>query len=135
MFAAFGQNQGSTHVKILAKLLVAIVAIEHLGFLALEMFYWTSPYALKAFAMTPEFARQSATLAANQGLYNGFLAAGLMWGVLSRGHGHAAMVFFLGCVIVAGLYGGVTANPRIAVVQAAPAVLALLAVLFAYRKA
>jgi putative membrane protein len=121
-------------MKTVAQILVALVALEHLGFLALEMFFWTSPYGLKAFAMTPEFAKASATLAANQGLYNGFLAAGLLWGLVSRQHGFAFMTFFLGCVIVAGIFGGATAALKILYIQAIPAAVALLAVLVAYKR-
>jgi putative membrane protein len=121
-------------MKIVAKLLVALVAIEHLGIAALEMFFWNTPYAHKAFAMTPDFASASSILAANQGFYNALLAAGLLWGLISRAHGYAFMVFFLGCVIAAGLFGGATAKPSIFLVQALPAAIALLAVLFAYRR-
>jgi putative membrane protein len=113
---------------ILANILVALVALEHIGFLTLEMFFWTSPTALKAFNMTPEFAKASQALAANQGLYNGFLAAGLCWGLLSRTHGFAAKVFFLSCVIVAGIFGALTVKMSILYVQALPAACALLLV-------
>ena len=105
--------------------LTALVALMHFGFMILEMFYWTTPYALKAFKMTLEGAQNSATLAANQGLYNGFLAAGLVWAIMSGRRDVAT--FFLGCVIVAGVYGALTANPRIFFVQAVPAILALAA--------
>ncbi len=115
----------------LAGLLVALVALEHLGFLVLEMFLWTTPYALKTFGMTEEFAKASAKLAANQGLYNGFLAAGLVWGLIAGDNGFAIEVFFLACVIVAGLFGAVTAKRSILYVQALPAAVALLFVLLA----
>jgi putative membrane protein len=121
-------------VKLIANLLVAIVALLHLGFLTLEMFLWTTPFAIERFGMTPEYAAQSRVLAANQGLYNGFLAAGLVWGLLAREGAFAIKVFFLSCVIVAGLYGGATAKTSILFIQALPAALALLAVL-ATRKA
>jgi len=92
----------------------------------LEMFFWTSLRARGAFGTTPEFARESKTMAANQGLYNGFLAAGLLWGVVAGDPvGFPVRVFFLTCVVVAGVYGAATVGPRIAVVQAAPAALAL----------
>ncbi len=120
-------------MKIVANFLVAIVAILHVGFLVLEMFLWTTPYGLKTFAMTPEMAASTAVLAANQGLYNGFLAAGLVWGLLARESAVAIKIFFLGCVIVAGLFGGATAKTSILFVQALPAALALLAVLAARR--
>jgi putative membrane protein len=118
----------------IAALLVAIVALEHVGIMVLEMFYWTSPYALKSFNMTEAAAVTTKTLAANQGLYNGFLAAGLIWGLISKAHGYAFKVFFLLCVIVAGTYGGATAKPSILFVQALPAAVALAAVWFAERK-
>jgi putative membrane protein len=115
----------------LAGLLVAVVALEHLGFLVLEMFLWTSPYAQKSFGMTEDFAKASAKLAANQGLYNGFLAAGLVWGLIAGDNGFAIKVFFLACVIVAGLFGAATAKRSILYVQALPAAVALLFVLLA----
>ena len=116
-------------MRILANLLVALVALLHAGFLVLEMFLWTTPFGLKTFNMTPEFAAASATLAANQGLYNGFLVAGLVWGLVADETD--VLVFFLLCVIVAGLYGAATVSRRILLVQALPAALALVAVLVA----
>ncbi len=110
-----------------AALLVLLVALSHAGFLVLEMFYWTQPLGQQVFGTTPEFAQASAVLAANQGLYNGFLAAGLLWGLASGRRD--VRVFFLACVIVAGVYGGLTAKMSILYVQAAPALAALLAVL------
>lgn len=115
---------------IIANLLVALVAALHLYFLVLEMFLWTKPQGLKTFGNTLEKARDSAVLAANQGLYNGFLAAGLIWGLV---HPDAAMAwqikaFFLLCVIVAGSYGAYSVSRKILLVQALPAALALLAV-------
>jgi putative membrane protein len=108
--------------------LVALVAALHVYFLVLEMFLWTKPLGLKIFHNTPEKARDSAVLAANQGLYNGFLAAGLVWGLLHAAPAFAwqIKVFFLLCVIIAGVYGAATANRRILYVQAAPAALALI---------
>jgi len=116
-------------LRAIAIVLVALVALLHAGFLVLEMFLWTAPFGLKTFNMTPEVAASSAVLAANQGLYNGFLAAGLVWGLFSKTNGTAIKVFFLGCVIVAGVFGAATAKPSILFVQALPAALALLAVL------
>ena len=114
-------------MRILANLLVAVVALTHVGFLVLEMFFWNHPVGRKIFAMTPEVSASSATLAANQGLYNGFLAAGLIWGLLA---GRAdVQVFFLACVIVGGLYGAFTAKFTILFVQALPALIALALVL------
>jgi putative membrane protein len=120
-------------MKAIANLLVAVVALLHVGFLVLEMFMWTTPFGLRTFNMTPEVAASSKVLAANQGLYNGFLAAGLVWGLLAKENGTAIKIFFLGCVIVAGLFGAATAKPSILFVQALPAALALLAVLAARR--
>ena len=111
----------------LAAGVVCLVALLHLYFLVLEMFLWQTPFGMKTFGTTPEVAAASAVLAANQGLYNGFLAAGLLWALTSYGigRGRPILTFFLLCVIVAGLYGGATANPRIFFVQAVPALLAL----------
>jgi putative membrane protein len=106
---------------------VTLVAALHVYFLVLEMFLWQTPFGMKTFGTTPEIAASSAVLAANQGLYNGFLAAGLLWALLAYGvaRGRALLTFFLLCVLVAGVYGGATANPRILFVQAAPALVAL----------
>lgn len=115
-------------MKALATILVAFVALLHIGFMLLEVFLWTSPFALKAFAMTEDQARSTAVLAANQGVYNGFLAAGLLWGLVAPREGASIKIFFLGCVIVAGIFGAMTAKSSILYVQALPAVLALFAV-------
>ena len=106
--------------------LVALVALEHLWFLVLEMFLWQKPIGLKTFRQTPERAAATAALAANQGLYNGFLAAGLLWGLAAGVH---VQVFFLVCVVVAGVFGAVTASRKILWVQALPGLVALLLVL------
>ena len=121
-------------IRKLAAVMVAIVAIEHLGFLVLEMFLWTEPIGMRVFGLTPEFAAESAPLAMNQGLYNGFLAAGLIWGLLSKENAFAIKVFFLICVIVAGVFGGLTAKASIVVVQGAPALIALGLLLLARRQ-
>ena len=112
----------------IANLLVALVAALHVYFLVLEMFLWTKPLGLKTFRNSLEKAQDSAVLAANQGLYNGFLAAGLIWGLLQPVPGFAFQikVFFLLCVVVAGVYGAATVSRRILYVQAAPAALALI---------
>jgi putative membrane protein len=112
----------------IANLLVALVAALHVYFLVLEMFLWTKPLGLKTFRNSPEKAQESAVLAANQGLYNGFLAAGLLWGLIQPVPAFAFQikVFFLLCVIVAGAYGAATVSRRILYVQAAPAALALI---------
>ena len=109
---------------IFANILIVIVALLHLGFLALEMFFWDHPFGRKRFGMTSEYSKASASLAANQGLYNGFLAAGLLWG-LSTGQ-FAVKMFFLICVVIAGIYGGLTARRTILYVQALPGLLALI---------
>jgi len=120
-------------MKILGIALVVLVALEHLYFLYLEMFLWTRPKGLKTFGNTPERAEASRVLAANQGLYNGFLAAGLIWGLVypNAAAGIHIQAFFLACVIVAGIYGGITVKKTILYVQGGPALLALLAVLAA----
>lgn len=120
-------------MKKVATALVAFVAIEHLYILVLEMFLWTKPPGLRAFGLTPEFAEQTAVLAANQGLYNGFLAAGLIWGLIRKEEGRSIRVFFLSCVIIAGIFGAITAKPSILYVQAAPALVALVVTLLARR--
>jgi putative membrane protein len=117
-------------VSVVGNALVALIAGLHVSILVLEMFLWRGPAARAAFGMTPEFASATAVLAGNQGLYNGFLAAGLVWGLLAEDPvGRQVTVFFLLCVAVAGIYGGFTANRRILLVQTVPAVLALVAVL------
>lgn len=118
-------------MQIISTVLIAIVALEHLYFLALEMFLWTKPSTRKIFGMSAEDAETTKTLAANQGLYNGFLAAGLGYSLIASDSEVAftMKVFFLACVIVAGLYGGMTASRRIIFIQALPAVLGLIAVL------
>lgn len=116
-----------------AAILVALVALEHFYILVLEMFLWTKPAGLKAFGMKPIQAEATRTLAANQGLYNGFLALGLFWSVLhpSPDFAFQLKLFFLGCVVVAGLYGSATASRKILYIQALPAVVALVFVLLA----
>ena len=117
---------------ILAAVLVAVVAAIHVYIVILEMVLWSTPRGLRAFGTDQAFADQSAPLAANQGLYNGFLVAGLVWGLLAADPvGFQVTVFFLGCVIVAGVFGAATVNPRILVVQAVPGAIALVAVLAA----
>ena len=114
---------------LLANILVGLVALLHIYFLVLEMFLWDKPQGMKTFGTTPEFAAASKVLAANQGLYNGFLAAGLIWGLMLGEAGTAVTVFFLSCVIVAGIYGAITVSRKILFVQALPAVIALVFVL------
>jgi putative membrane protein len=117
----------------IANTLVGLVAVEHLWFLVLEMFLWTRPLGLRTFRQSEEKARSSAALAANQGLYNGFLSAGLVWGLVAAAPEFAVSikVFFLTCVVIAGVFGARTVSPRILFVQAVPAAVALLLVVLA----
>lgn len=116
---------------LLDKILVAIVAFEHLYFLYLEMFAWTKPRTRKSFGTTEEFATSSKTLAANQGLYNGFLSAGLIWSLVAPVElAKPLAIFFLSCVFVAGAFGGVTVNKRVFLLQGMPALVALGLTLF-----
>lgn len=114
-----------------ADLLVGLVAALHAGFLVLEMALWDTPTGRRVFGLTPEMSAATKTLAANQGLYNGFLAAGLVWGLTLGDAGEPVRVFFLACVVVAGVFGAATVNRRILFVQALPAAVALAAVLAA----
>lgn len=116
-------------MRMLALLLTAFVALSHIGIMILEMFYWNHPVGRQVFNMTTEISASSAVLAANQGLYNGFLAAGLVWGLVTGRRD--LKVFFLICVVAAGMYGGLTAKMSILYIQGLPALLALLAVLAA----
>jgi putative membrane protein len=113
---------------ILAQVIVGLVALLHIYFLVLEMFLWDKPAGMRAFGQTPERAAATKVLAANQGLYNGFLAAGLLWGLWLGPEGLGVKVFFLGCVLVAGLYGAATASRKILYVQALPAAVGLVLV-------
>lgn len=113
-------------MSLAAQIVIALVALLHVWFLVLEMFLWTKPAGRKAFGTSAEFAAQSKVLAANQGLYNGFLAAGLVWSLCLGADGLAVARFFLGCVLVAGVYGGFTASRRILLFQAAPAAIGLI---------
>lgn len=108
---------------IIANIVIAPIAILHRGFLVLEMFFWNHPVSRKTFGMTKEVSQSSAVLAANQGLYNGFLAAGLIWGLVSGEFN--VKPFFLSCVLVAGIFGGVTAKQSILCIQALPALIGL----------
>ena len=109
---------------IMSNLVIAIVALLHIGFLVLEIFLWNHPFGRKTFRMTKEVSESSATLAANQGLYNGFLAAGLIWGLVSGEF--SVKLFFLICVLIAGIFGGFTAKRSILYIQALPALLGLI---------
>jgi putative membrane protein len=116
-------------MSIAANVVIAVIALLHLWFLILEMFLWTKPSGRRAFGTTAEFAEQSKALAANQGLYNGFLAAGLAWGLCLGGSaGFSVKVFFLACVLIAGIFGGLTASRKILWIQALPAAVGLVLV-------
>lgn len=108
-----------------ANIAIGIVALLHAYFLVLEMFLWDRPFGRRIFKTTPEFAAASKALAANQGLYNGFLAAGLVWGLALGAPGVDVKVFFLACVVIAGLFGGATVNRNIMFVQAVPGIIGL----------
>lgn len=114
---------------MIANVLIALVALLHVYFMYLEMVAWDTPAGRKAFGLTPEFSAASKSLAMNQGLYNGFLVAGLVWGLWLGDAGFPIKVFFLGCVLVAGLFGAATVGIKILYVQAIPAALALAALL------
>lgn len=108
-----------------ANILIALIALFHVYFMILEMFLWDKPKGLKTFGHTLESATASKTLAMNQGLYNGFLAAGLIWGLALGDAGSSIKIFFLACVLIAGIFGGLTATRKIIFVQALPAAVAL----------
>ena len=112
-------------------MLIFLVAVEHVGILVLEMFFWNHPIGQRIFGMTPEVSSASAVLAANQGLYNGFLAVGLLWGLLTDNR--SIQLFFLGCVVAAGVFGGLTAKPSILFTQALPASIAVILLLIINR--
>jgi putative membrane protein len=118
-------------MNILANIVVAFVAFLHVLFLVLEMFLWTKPIGHRIFGLPAEVLAASASLAANQGLYNGFLAAGLVWGLILGPEGFAIKIFFLSCVIVAGLFGAATAKRSILWTQALPGAIAFVLVYFA----
>lgn len=115
-------------MQTLTQLLILMVALLHIWFLVLEMFLWTHPLGLRTFRLTAEFAAASKSLAANQGLYNGFLAAGLLWGLAQGSAGRDAQLFFLGCVTIAGIYGAYSVSRKILFVQAVPAAVTALLV-------
>jgi putative membrane protein len=117
------------HMTIFSNLVIILVALLHCYFLVLEMILWDKPAGLKAFGQTQEQASVTKVLAANQGLYNGFLAAGLIWGLIQGAAGYNFKIFFLLCVIVAGVYGALTASRKIFFIQAAPGMLGLILVL------
>ncbi|MBC3878296.1 MULTISPECIES: DUF1304 domain-containing protein [Undibacterium] len=113
-------------MSLIGNVIVGLVALLHVYILILEMFLWEKPAGLKAFRQTKESAAATKVLAANQGLYNGFLAAGLFWGLSLGSAGHDVKVFFLACVLLAGLYGAATASKKILYIQALPALLGLI---------
>jgi len=123
-----GYTQASdkdTTVVLFTSSLIALIALLHIYFLVLEMFLWDKSLGRKTFKLSADYAKASKTLAANQGLYNGFLAAGLVWGLLLGSAGISILLFFLSCIIIAGVFGGITANKRIFFIQALPAIIAL----------
>ena len=120
-------------METVAAIAVGLVAVLHLYILVLEMFFWTKPLGRRAFGLKPDFAKATAAIAANQGLYNGFLAAGLVWGLILGPAGFAVKVFFLSCVIIAGVFGAFTASRKILWVQAVPGLIALALTLLAAR--
>jgi putative membrane protein len=128
--AVVARQKGSAMI-VVANLAVALVALLHLFFLVLEMFLWEKPLGLRTFGLTREFAKASKALAANQGLYNGFLVAGLVWGLFLGEPGNPIKIFFLSCVVVAGVFGAVTANRKILWIQALPGAIALVLVFLA----
>jgi putative membrane protein len=120
-------------MQVAANIVIGLVAVIHAYILVLEMFLWNTPRTRKAFGIDPDLAEKTVVLAANQGLYNGFLAAGLVWALIAGGDtGYSFAVFFLICVIIAGLYGTFTASKRILYVQALPAAVGLVLVLLAH---
>jgi putative membrane protein len=118
-------------MKAIANVLTGLVTLSHVGFLVLEMFFWDHPVGRRIFGMTPEVSASSAVLAANQGLYNGFLAAGLLWALYADRR--ELKIFFLGCVTIAGVFGGMTAKTSILLTQALPAAVALSVVVLAHE--
>ena len=114
---------------MLANILIALVAAIHVYILVLEMFLWDTKTGRKAFNLSPDFARDTRVMAANQGLYNGFLAAGLLWGLWLGAAGFPVKLFFLTCVLIAGVFGAATASKKILYVQALPALIAMVALL------
>jgi putative membrane protein len=116
-------------MNLAASIATALLALLHLYIMVLEMFFWDKPRGRKAFGLSPEFATATKVMAANQGLYNGFLAAGLVWGLLADSAGTSIKVFFLGCIVVAGIFGAVTSSRKILFVQALPGSIALALVL------
>ena len=111
---------------IITNTLIVIIAFQHIAFLVLEIFYWDKPLGRRVFGHSKESAKVSKTLAANQGLYNGFLAAGLIWALSLGAEGTSISIFFLACVLIAGIFGGITASRKILYIQALPALIGLL---------
>lgn len=120
-------------MELIASIAVGMVAALHLSFMILEMFFWNKPLGMRVFGLKPGFAESTRALAANQGLYNGFLVAGLVWGLIPGTGGFPIQLFFLCCVVAAGLFGAITASRAILFVQAFPGAVALVLVLMAHR--
>ena len=117
-------------MELLSAIVILLVALLHIYFMILELFLWDKPAGLRAFGQTREKAAATKTLAANQGLYNGFLVAGLLWGIFQGEAGYDFKLFFLLCVIIVGLYGGLTVNKKILFIQALPAFIGLMLLVF-----
>jgi putative membrane protein len=122
---------GEVAMPVIANVVIGAIALLHLCILVIEMFLWEKPAGLRTFGLTREAAKSTRVLAANQGLYNGFLAAGLLWGLSLGDDGTSVKVFFLSCILIAGLYGAATASRKILLVQAVPAAAGLLLLLLA----
>ena len=117
-------------MKIIQLILVALVAFLHVYFMILEMFFWTKPKGLRAFGLTKEFAQQSKVLASNQGLYNGFLAAGLIWSLIDKNYANEIAIFFLCCIVIAGIYGAYSTKKRkLFFIQSVPAIIGIILIL------
>lgn len=116
---------------IVAQVIVFLVVLLHFGIMLLELFFWTKPIGRRAFGLSESHAQQTKVLAANQGLYNGFLAAGLLWGLIQGDMGIGVQFFFLGCIVIAGIFGAITSNKKILFIQALPGALGILSLLLA----
>ncbi len=116
-------------MSMISGIAIFMVALLHLFFMVLEIFFWTKPIGMKIFRLKPDFAQASKVMAMNQGLYNGFLSAGLIWSLLAVGNERSIALFFLGCVMVAGVFGAITAHRKILYIQALPGLLALILLL------
>ena len=117
-------------MSMISGIAIFVVALLHIYFMIVEIFFWTKPVGMKIFHLKPDFAQASKVMAMNQGLYNGFLAAGLLWSLLAIDNEYSIALFFLSCVIVAGVFGAITAHRKILYIQALPGLLATILLLF-----